>query len=209
MPLRSPSSPTPSGRKPAGPIFALRPAMASTQTFLTDVLELRKRARKHMERGAVTLDYAGDIEQAVALLNTALATEIVCTLRYQYHAVMASGIHSESVKREFTEHAADEQKHANSLAERINQLGGKPNFNPEGLLTRSHSEYVEGETLNDMIRENLVAERIAIESYREMVRFFAGHDPTTRRMLEEILEKEEEHANDMHDLLGNHALTVG
>jgi bacterioferritin len=179
----------------------MRVAMPSKQPFLTDVTELRKRARKHMERGAVTEDYGGDVEVAVKLLNTALATEIVCVLRYQYHAVMAAGIHSESVKSEFEQHAADEQEHANWLAERINQLGGKPNMNPEGLLSRSHSEYVEGETLADMIRENLVAERIAIESYREMIRYFADHDPTTRRLLEEILEKEEEHANDMHDLL--------
>jgi bacterioferritin len=175
--------------------------MPSKQPFLTDVTELRKRARKHMERGAVTEDYGGDVEQAIALLNTALATEIVCVLRYKYHAVMASGIHSESVKAEFVEHAADEQEHADWLAERINQLGGKPNMNPEGLLSRSHSEYVEGETLVDMIRENLVAERIAIESYREMIKFFAGHDSTSRKLLETILEKEEEHASDMHDLL--------
>jgi bacterioferritin len=154
-----------------------------------------------MERGAVTEDYGGDVEQAIALLNTALATEIVCVLRYKYHAVMASGIHSESVKAEFEEHAADEQDHADRLAERINQLGGKPNMNPEGMLSRSHSEYIEGETLVDMIRENLVAERIAIESYREMIKFFAGHDPTSRKLLENILEKEEEHASDMHDLL--------
>ncbi|MBC8073144.1 MAG: DUF892 family protein [Deltaproteobacteria bacterium] len=174
--------------------------MPSKQPFLTDVTELRKRARQHMERGAVTQDYEGDVEQAVELLNTALATEIVCVLRYQYHAIMASGIHSESVKAEFQEHAADEQEHANSLAERINQLGGKPNMNPEGLLSRSHSEYVEGETVVDMIRENLVAERIAIESYREMIRFFE-HDSTTRKLLENILEKEEEHASDMSDLL--------
>lgn len=174
--------------------------MPSKQPFLTDVTELRKRARQHMERGAVTQDYGGNVEQAIELLNTALATEIVCVLRYQYHAIMASGIHSESVKAEFAEHAADEQGHANSLAERINQLGGKPNMNPEGLLSRSHSEYVEGETLVDMIRENLVAERVAIESYREMIRFFE-HDSTTRKLLESILEKEEEHASDMADLL--------
>ncbi|HWB79417.1 MAG TPA: ferritin-like domain-containing protein [Nannocystaceae bacterium] len=178
--------------------------MPSKQPFLTDVKELRKRARQHMEGGAVTPGYGGDVEQAVALLNTALATELVCVLRYRYHAVMAAGIHSESVKNEFAEHANDEQDHALRLAERINQLGGKPDFNPEGLVSRSHSEYVEGNNLVEMIRENLVAERIAIESYREMVKFFAGHDPTTRKLLEEILEKEEEHANDMHDLLESH-----
>lgn len=175
--------------------------MPSKQPFLTDVTELRNRARKQIQRGAVTQDYGGDVEVAVALLNTALATEIVCVLRYQYHAIMAAGIHSEPVKAEFEEHAADEQEHANWLAERINQLGGKPNMNPEGLVSRSHSEYVEGETLTEMIQENLVAERIAIESYREMIRYFADHDPTTRRLLEKILEKEEEHANDMGDLL--------
>ncbi len=178
--------------------------MATKQPFLTDVTELRKRARQHMERGAVTNDYGGDVEQAVALLNTALATEIVCVLRYRYHAVMAAGIHSESVKSEFEEHANDEQGHADRLAERINQLGGKPDMNPDSLTKRSHSQYVEGETLVDMIKENLIAERIAIESYREMIKYFADHDPTTRKLLEEILEKEEEHANDMGDLLQSH-----
>lgn len=169
--------------------------------FLTDVTELRRRARQHMERGAVTPDYAANVEQAVALLNTALATEIVCVLRYQYHAIMAKGPDSESAKREFSEHASDEQDHANKLAERISQLGGKPDMNPEGLLSRSHSEYAHSDDLREMLRENLLAERIAIESYRELIQWFAPHDPTTRRMLEEILEKEEEHADDMLGLL--------
>jgi bacterioferritin len=175
--------------------------IATKTPFLTDVTELRRRAREHMERGAVTAGYAGDVGQAVALLDTALATEIVCVLRYQYHAIMATGIHSEPAKREFAEHAADEQEHATRLAERISQLGGKPNMNPDGLLSRSHSEYAGGDTLLEMLRENLVAERIAIDSYREMIQWFAPHDPTTRKLLEEILEKEEEHADDMHGLL--------
>ncbi len=172
--------------------------------FVLDVTELRRRARENLAGGAVTESYQGDVDTAVSLLNGALATEIVCVLRYKYHAVVASGISSESVKTEFMEHAAEEADHANRLAERINQLGGKPNFNPEGLLTRSHSQYVEGSNLVDMIKENLVAERIAIDSYRAMVRYFADRDPTTRRLIEDILAKEEEHANDMHDLLVAH-----
>jgi bacterioferritin len=172
--------------------------------FLTDVTELRKRAREHMEQGAVTPNYRGDVKQTCDILNTALATELVCVLRYTYHAIVATGIHSESVKAEFLEHANDEHQHAMSIAERIAQLGGKPDFNPEGLVSRSHSEYAEAEALVDMIKENLVAERVAIESYREMVRYFADNDPTTRKLLEEILEKEEEHANDMQDLLASH-----
>jgi bacterioferritin len=145
------------------------------------------------------------VKQAIELLNTALATEIVCVLRYRYHAIVAAGIHSESVKAEFEEHANDEQGHAQRLAERIQQLGGKPDMNPGGLLSRSHTEYVEGDSLVDMIKENLIAERIAVDSYREMARFFADNDPTTRRLIEELLEKEEEHANDMQDLLQSHA----
>jgi bacterioferritin len=172
--------------------------------FVLDVTELRRRARENLAGGAVTESYEGDVDTAVSLLNGALATEIVCVLRYKYHAVVASGISSESVKTEFMEHAAEEADHADRLAERINQLGGKPNFNPEGLLTRSHSQYVEGNNLVDMIKENLVAERIAIDSYRAMVRYFADRDPTTRRLIEDILAKEEEHANDMHDLLVAH-----
>jgi bacterioferritin len=178
--------------------------MSQSGPFVTDIKEIRRRAREHLEKGAVTENYRLDLGTAVKLLNEAVATELVCTLRYKYHAVMATGLASEGVRVEFEEHAAEEQEHMEWLAERINQLGGKPNLNPEGLLTRSSSEYVEGETLVDMIRENLIAERIAIETYREMVRFFGDSDPTTRILLERILEKEEEHAADMHDLLTVH-----
>ena len=174
-----------------------------TSPFISDIKELRKRARAHIEKGAVTDGYKVDRETAIKLLNEALATEIVCVLRYKRHYYAAEGIHSEGVKAEFLEHAGEEQGHADQISERITQLGGEPNLNPEGMLTRSHSEYVEGKNLLDMIRENLVAERIAIESYSEMIRFFGDGDPTTRRMLEEILAKEEEHANDMSDLMKN------
>lgn len=175
--------------------------MSEPGTFVHDVKSLRQRARQHMDAGAVTENYEGNVEKTVEILNEALATEIVCVLRYKYHAITAEGLNSESVKSEFAEHAREELEHADMLAERINQLGGKPNLNPEGLATRATSQYVEGKDLVDMIQENLIAERIAIESYRDMVRFFQNHDPTTRRMLETILEKEEEHANEMHDLL--------
>ncbi|AEI66322.1 ferritin-like domain-containing protein [Corallococcus macrosporus] len=174
------------------------------QPFLTDITEIRRRAREHLEEGAITEDYEGDVNATIKLLNDALATEIVCVLRYTYHYIAAVGIHSEAVKDEFGEHAREEQQHALRIAERINQLGGKADFNPEGLLSRSASQYAEGQNLVDMIKENLIAERIAIQTYQEMVRYFASHDPTTRRMLEDILSKEEEHANDMHDLLVAH-----
>jgi bacterioferritin len=170
-------------------------------SFVSDISELRRRAREHIERGAVTEGYRGDRETVIRLLNEALATEIVCTLRYKRHYFMAQGLDSEAVKSEFSEHAADEQHHADMIAERITQLEGEPNFNPEGLNTRAHSEYIEAESLADMIRENLVAERIAIESYGEIIRYLGNNDPTSRRMMEEILAKEEEHANDMVDLL--------
>jgi bacterioferritin len=170
-------------------------------TFEIDLNAIRQRARERMDEGPVTPNYQGDIAKAVEILNEALATEIVCILRYKYHAVAAQGIHSDAVKQEFAEHARDEQEHADMLAERINQLGGNPNFNPEGLLARSATQYVEGTNLMQMIEENLVAERIAVETYRAMIRYFADRDPTTRQMLETILAKEEEHANDMHDLL--------
>jgi bacterioferritin len=169
--------------------------------FLTDVTELRARARAHIESGAVTESYQGDVGQAIEILQSVLATEIVCVLRYTQHAIAAVGIDSESVKDEFLEHAREEQEHMMMVAERINQLGGDPNFNPEGLATRSASEYGAAETLVDMIKENLIAERIAVEHYRELIRYFADKDPTTRVMLEGILATEEEHANDMHDLL--------
>jgi bacterioferritin len=178
--------------------------MSSAKPFLSDIKELRRRARENMMRGSVTSDYKGDIDQAVDVLNAALATEIVCILRYKRHYYTAKGIAKDSVAGEFLQHANEEQQHADMIAERITQLGGDPDFNPEGLATRSHSEYKEGENLVDMIKENLVAERVAIESYREMVRFFGENDPTTRRMLEEILAVEEEHANDMVDLLEQH-----
>jgi len=175
--------------------------MAQPGSFVMDVQAIRRRAREHMEKGAVTNNYGGDVETAIKVLNDALATELVCVLRYKFHAITAQGIHSEAVKEEFAQHAKDEQEHADWLGERINQLGGKPNLNPEGLHTRSTTQYVEGESLLSMIKENLVAERIAIETYREMVRYFADRDPTTRKLLETILAKEEEHANDMQDLL--------
>ncbi|HKS08411.1 MAG TPA: ferritin-like domain-containing protein [Pyrinomonadaceae bacterium] len=169
--------------------------------FLTDIKTLRERARQHIENGAVTQGYTGDRETAVKLLNEALATEIVCVLRYKRHHYMASGIHAESVAAEFLEHANEEQGHADSIAQRIVQLKGEPNFNPDGLLSRSHAEYVEGDTLTDMIKEDLVAERIAIDSYREMITYFGNDDPTSRRLMEEILAVEEEHADDLVNLL--------
>lgn len=171
------------------------------QSFLTDVSEIRKRARQHIDDGAVTAGYAADRDTVLKLLNEALATEIVCTLRYRRHYFMAKGIHSKGVADEFLQHAKDEQEHADQLAERIVQLGGEPNFSPEGLLSRSHAEYVEGDTLLDMIKEDLVAERIAIDSYREIVQYLGDKDPTSRRVMEAILAAEEEHADDMAELL--------
>ena len=169
--------------------------------FLTDVQTLRKRARQHIEDGAVTAAYGGNTETAIKVLNEALATEIVCVLRYKRHYFMAKGIHSGPVAEEFLEHAGEEQQHADLISERIVQLGGAPNLSPDGLLSRSHSEYVEGSDLVDMIKEDLVAERIAVDSYREIAAFFAPFDATTRRMIEEIQAKEEEHAEDLADLL--------
>ena len=169
--------------------------------FLTDIKTLRERARMHMERGAVTEGYRADRETVIKVLNEALATEIVCVLRYRRHYFMASGINAEAVAGEFLQHSNDEQGHADQIAQRIVQLGGEPNLNPEGLLTRSHAEYVEGTTLTDMITEDLVAERIAIDSYREIVQYLGNDDPTTRRLMEEILAVEEEHADDMMNLL--------
>src|SRR5271156_145601 len=167
------------------------------QPFLTDVQELRKRARTSLDKGPITADYQGDVKQTIEILQSVLATEIVCVLRYTMNAIAASGISSDSVKEEFEEHAKEEQGHMRKVAERINQLGGTPNFNPEGLATRSASQYVEGANLVEMIKENLVAERIACEHYRELIRFFGEHDPTTRVMMEGILVNEEEHASDM------------
>jgi bacterioferritin len=169
--------------------------------FLTDIKTLRERARQHIERGAVTEGYSADRETVIKILNEALATEIVCVLRYKRHYFMATGIHAESVAAEFLQHANEEQGHADQIGQRIVQLGGAPNLNPDGLLSRSHAEYVEGDTLLDMIKEDLVAERIAIDSYREMIQYLANDDPTTRRMLEGILAMEEEHADDLVSLL--------
>ncbi|MHB8418236.1 MAG: ferritin-like domain-containing protein [Myxococcales bacterium] len=172
--------------------------------FLSDVSELRRRAHEKLEQGSLTEAYQGNVEKAIELLNGVLATEIVCTLRYRFHAITAKGIASEAVKQEFEAHAAEEETHAGWVAERINQLGGKPDLNPDGLGARSASQYVEGANLVDMIKEDLIAERIAVAHYQELVRYFGNHDPTTRRLLEKILEKEEEHANEMHDLLVSH-----
>jgi bacterioferritin len=169
--------------------------------FLTDIKTLRERARRHIEQGAVTEGYRADRETVIKVLNEALATEIVCVLRYKRHYFMASGIHAESVAAEFLQHANDEQGHADQIAQRIVQLGGEPDFNPEGLLTRSHAEYIEGDTLTDMIKEDLVAERIAIDSYRDIINYVGNDDPTTRRMMEGILAMEEEHADDLVNLL--------
>jgi len=174
---------------------------SNDKPFLTDIETLRKRARDHINQGPVTEGYGADAKVVVKLLNEALATEIVCVLRYRRHYFMAKGIHAEAVAPEFLEHATEEQQHADRIAERIVQLGGEPDFSPEGLATRSHSEYIEGGSLIEMIKEDLVAERVAIESYLEMVSYLEGRDPTTRRMLEEILAKEEEHADDLNSLL--------
>jgi bacterioferritin len=169
--------------------------------FVSDIKAIRQRARQHMENGPVTEGYKADRSRVIDVLNEALATEIVCVLRYKRHYYTATGIASESVKSEFLQHATEEQQHADWIAERINQLGGKANFNPAGLTERSHSEYVEGSDLVSMIRENLVAERIAIESYSEIVRWLGTDDPTTRKLMEDILKVEEEHADDMANLL--------
>ena len=169
--------------------------------FLSDIETLRKRAREHIAQGAVTSGYHADRAVVLKLLNEALATELVCVLRYKRHYFTAKGIHAEGVASEFLEHANDEQGHADQIAERITQLGGDPDFNPDGLATRSHAEYVEGDTLEDMIKEDLVAERIAIDSYREIVQYLGDKDSTTRRLMEEILAKEEEHADDLANLL--------
>jgi bacterioferritin len=169
--------------------------------FVKDVQEIRQRAINKMEDGAVTESYKGDVNKTVEILNEALATEIVCVLRYLHHYFMATGVHAKSVAGEFKEHADAEREHADMLAERIQQLGGKPDFNPKGLLERSVSQYVEGETLADMIREDLIAERVVIEVYQEMIRYFGDKDPTTRVILEQLLKDEEEHASDLADLL--------
>jgi len=171
------------------------------ENFTADVNAIRTRAREHIEKGAVTSGYQADRQTVVELLNTALATELVCTLRYKHHYYMATGIHAQAAAQEFLEHASEEQDHADSLASRIVQLGGVPDFSPQGLMKRSHSEYVSAGSLADMIEENLVAERIAIDSYREMIHYLGDADPTTRRVLEDILAVEEQHADDLSSLM--------
>lgn len=174
----------------------------SEQAFLKDVQKLRARARQHIEQGAVTPGYEGDRETVLKILNTALATEVVCVLRYKNHYFMAQGINAESIAEEFAQHAIEEQQHVDQIAERIVQLGGKPELAPDSLTAHSHTEYVERESLVDMIKENLIAERIVIDSYREIIRYLGNGDPTTRRMFEAILASEEEHAEDLVSLLG-------
>lgn len=169
--------------------------------FLSDVEEIRRRARQQIEKGPVTEGYKADRQRVIAVLNEVLATELVCVLRYKRHYYMASGINAEPIAQEFLQHANEEQVHADQVAQRITQLQGEPNFDPKGLATRSHSEYVEGDSLVDMIREDLVAERIAIESYSEIVRWLGNDDPTTRGLIESILAKEEEHADDLSNML--------
>jgi len=171
------------------------------ESFTIDVQKIRESARRNVEQGAVTNSYTANRTLVLKMLNDALATELVCVLRYKRHQFVASGIHSEPVAKEFAQHAREEQEHADRIAERIIQLGGEPDFSPDRLTSRSHSEYYEGTDLRRMIEENLVAERVAIDSYREMVRYLGDRDPTTRRMIEEILTVEEEHAKDMADLL--------
>jgi bacterioferritin len=174
--------------------------------FLSEVAEIRRRARQHIADGAVTVNYVADREVVLRLLNEALATELVCVLRYRRHYFMASGSLAEAIKDEFLKHSQEEQQHADQLAERIVQLGGQPNLSPQGMLDRSHSEYVDGESLADMVEEDLIAERIAIESYREIIQYIGEKDTTTRRLFESILSVEEEHAEELAsmrtDLLG-------
>jgi bacterioferritin len=174
---------------------------ASEGPFLGDIKAIRQRARAHMMEGAVTAGYKADRPTVLRVLNDVLATEIVCVLRYKRHQYMAAGINAESVAEEFRQHAEEEQGHADMVAQRIVQLDGEPNFNPEGLATRAHSQYVEGKSLTEMIQEDLVAERIAIESYSEIIRYLGNDDPTTRLMMEKINAMEEEHAEDMKTLL--------
>jgi bacterioferritin len=178
-----------------------KPKAKRKSAFLTDVQTLRRRAREHIEKGAITQGYRADRAVVVKLLNEALATEIICVLRYKRHYFMAAGINAQAVADEFLQHANEEQQHADQIAQRIVQLGGEPDFSPDGLSSRAHAEYMPGEDLLDMIKEDLVAERIAIDSYRDMINYLANDDPTTRRMLEEILAMEEEHADDLVSLL--------
>jgi bacterioferritin len=169
--------------------------------FLSDIATLRKRAREHIAEGAVTAGYHADRDVVIRLLNEALATEIVCTLRYKRHYFMAKGIHAEGVAAEFLEHANEEQQHADQIAERIVQLGGEPDFSPSNLLDRSHADYDESKDLQAMIRSNLIAERVAIEAYSQMIALIGDKDSTTRRVLEAILSQEQEHADELSDWL--------
>ena len=173
----------------------------SSQPFLTDIKTLRERARKNISTGGVTYTYEGDVKKTIDILQSVLATEIVCVLRYKRHYYMAQGINSDSVKEEFKQHAAEEQQHADWVAERITQLGGEPDFRPTTLADRSASEYAEGKSLIDMIKEDLIAERIAIQHYSDIIRWLGDGDPTTKILIEQINKVEEEHANDMLDLL--------
>ena len=174
---------------------------STEKPFLTDIEELRRRAREDMDKGAVTSTYCRDLDQAIGILNKVLASELVCVLRYKRHFFMAQGIHAEPIAQEFLQHANDEQLHADQVALRITQLGGAPDFNPEGLLTRSVAQYVAGNTLVEMIKEDLVAERVVIMWYAEIIRWFGDYDSTTRRLMEDLLAKEEEHADDLANLL--------
>jgi len=190
----------PTKTAPPGPQSGTSPK----KVFLTDVLTLRARARRNLDDGAVASTYGGDPKKTIEILQSVLATELVCVLRYTQHSITAAGISSQAVRAEFAEHAKEEHEHALSVAERISQLGGTPNFNPEGLASRSASQFSDGTDLVDMIKENLIAERIAVEHYQELIRYFGDDDPTTRHMLTGILAVEEEHADDMHDLLVAH-----
>ena len=176
---------------------------ASAQPFLSKVTELRRRAREHIEQGAVTPSYAADRQVVLNLLNDALATELVCVLRYRRHYFMADGLLAEAIKKEFLAHSTEEQAHADRIAERIVQLGGEPEFDPQTLASRSHSEYASGDTLESMIKEDLIAERVAIESYQEMITYLEGRDHTTRRLFESILSVEEQHAEELSSMLKN------
>ena len=173
------------------------------QPFASDIKKIRDRARKHIDEGAITGAYKADREQVIKVLNEALATELVCVLRYKRHYFMASGLNSDAVKEEFLQHAGEEQEHADQISTRIVQLNGEPNLDPDGLTGRSHSEYAEGTDLVSMLKEDLIAERIAIETYADIIRWLGDSDPTTRRLMESILEKEDEHAEDLASLLAN------
>jgi bacterioferritin len=197
----------PAGSKSTGPKSAgskatgSKPAASGTSAFVADIGAIRARARKHIEDGAITASYAADREAVIELLNDALATEIVCVLRYKRHYFMASGLMADAVKSEFLEHANEEQAHADLIAERIVQLGGEPDLNPDLLSGRAHAQYVEGSDLRDMVKEDLIAERIAIDSYRAIIDFIGDKDTTTKRMMEHILAQEEEHADELADML--------